>query len=149
MVIKQYSGIMLYYVDLIGTVANSLLSLSTDQVSTLVECFLSQDEDLMEHEAFLTQVAEIEQEQERTRQEANQIAADNNIKIGQADDLLRKLSQADVPGEGALSIHLSDEGAFLDGMSMEDAGEHGSSITTERESVESGVGMHYRYQAKV
>ncbi|KAJ8047929.1 Kalirin [Holothuria leucospilota] len=107
------------------------------------------DEDLMEHEAFLTQVAEIEQEQERTRQEANQIAAENNIKIGQADDLLHKLSQADVPGEGAPSIHLSDEGAFLDGMSMEDAGEHGSSITTERESVESGVGMHYRYQAKV
>lgn len=111
----------------------------------------------MEHEAFLNQVSSIERQQDRTRHEADQIAAQNNIRIGQADELLRKLSQDDHHEDGPPSLHLSDEGAILDGMSIEDVGEHGSSIATERESVESGVGMQFkrerslvgRYQANV
>ncbi len=40
-----------------------------------------------------------------------------------------------------INLHLSDEGIIFDGGSVDEGYEHASTITTERESVESGLGM--------
>ena len=40
-----------------------------------------------------------------------------------------------------INLQLSDEGVIFDGGSIDEAYEHASTITTERESVESGLGL--------